>query len=343
MPTPASLGFSMPAEWHDHSATWLAWPKNELTFPPRILPRVEQTFLQMINAISQGERCNVLLDSMQEMEKTDKLITKAGANTENVVLHQIPSADVWIRDWGPNFLINRRGGKAAVKWEFNAWGNKYVDLLPDNKTGEEVAKASSAQIFRPNIVMEGGSIDCNGAGAFLTTKQCLLNKNRNPQLGQVQIEQYLADYLGARRAVWLADGIEGDDTDGHVDDFARFVSGKAVVCCQEKNESDKNHKPLADAKKALLDSGFEVVDLPMPTPLADPEENRRLPASHANFYACNKSILVPAFGGESDTAAKEILEGCFSGREAVLINSKELVFGYGGIHCATQQEPKSLS
>ncbi len=342
VPTPSSLGYFMPSEWHEHSATWLAWPKNALTFPPRVLPQVEQTFLQMIAAISQGERCNVLLDSFAAMDRVDKLIANAGANTENVALHPIQSADVWIRDYGPTFLVNRRGAnKAAVKWEFNAWGGKYDDLLPDNQTGNAVAAASHAEIFRPGIVMEGGSFDSNGAGSLLTTKQCLLNKNRNPNLSQKQIEQHLHDFLGVNSIIWLNEGLEGDDTDGHVDDFARFVSQKSVVCCTEKSQSDKNFKPLAEAKQILHDAGCEVIGLPMPAPLIDNEESRRLPASHANFYICNKSVLLPAFGGESDKQAREILEGCFKGREIVLINSKELVFGYGGIHCATQQEPKN--
>ncbi len=338
--TPSSLGYSMPAEWHAHEGTWLSWPKNELTFPKSMLPQVEETFCQMIEAIARGEKAKILVDDEAMQERVGKKLEKAGINLSSVVFHKLKSADVWIRDYSPIFAINKKSGKkAAIKFIYNAYGSKYDDLLYDNKTGEEIARASGFPTFHPNFVMEGGSLDANGAGFLLTTKQCLLNKNRNPSLTQNEIEKYLADYLDAKNIIWLESGIEGDDTDGHVDDFARFVSAKAAVCSSEESQNDKNHKPLSDAKKALQND-FEVISLPMPPPLVDKEENRRLPASHANFYISNKAVLMPAFGGKSDKEAKEILESCFAGREVVLINSKELVFGYGGIHCATQQEPK---
>lgn len=341
MPTARELGFSMPAEWHPHDATWMSWPKNPETFPPRVLAQVEETFCQMAKAIAAGEKCKILAGGT-DTARIDKMLSSAGVDCSNVVLFDLPSVDVWIRDYGPIFVLNRASGKKAlVKWEFNAWGGKYDDLAQDSKTGELVAAASQTMAFVPKIVLEGGSIDSNGAGSMLTTKQCLLNKNRNPALSQEQIAWNLQQYLGASRVIWLAEGIEGDDTDGHIDDFARFVSEKTVVCASEPNENDKNHKPLAAAKETLS-KYFEVVDLPMPKPLIDAEENRRLPASHANFYISNKTVLMPAFGGESDKQAAEILSSCFAGREVVPINAKELVFGYGGIHCATQQEPTSV-
>jgi agmatine deiminase len=341
--TPSSLGYSMPAEWQTHDATWLSWPKNPLTFPPRILSQVEETFCQMIGAIARGEKAKILVDDEKGEERASKLLENSGAEMSNLIFKKIKSSDVWIRDYSPLFLLGGKNSKkACAKFIYNAYGNKYEDLAYDNIAGEEIAKSSGLEIFHPGIVLEGGSIDVNGAGAALTTKQCLLNKNRNPKLSKGQIEQKLHDFLGAKNIVWLNEGLEGDDTDGHVDDFARFVSKNAVVCAKEENAGDKNYAPLADAKNILQDSGFEVIDLPMPPSIIDREEKRRLPASHANFYISNKAVLLPAFGGKSDKEAMQILESCFSGKEIIPINARELVFGYGGIHCATMQEPKII-
>ncbi len=342
--TPSTLGFSMPAEWDLHRATWMAWPKNPETFPQAIIRRVEDAYCRMIGALSDGENVKLLVDSEQEEQRVERLLSAAGAYNSSVLFTKIRSSDVWMRDYGLTFLLNgKTGKKAAVKWRFNAWGNKYDDLAQDDFAGEKIAKeleGHGTAIFRPNIVMEGGSVDVNGRGALITTEQCLLSRNRNPSLSKLQIEQYLCDYLGAERIIWLKEGIEGDDTDGHVDDFARFVGKDTVVCARERDNSDRNCAALEKNRLLLNESGFEVADLPMPSPITDPEENRRLPASYANFYIANKCVLLPAFGDKKDKEAADIMHSFFPGREIVPIMANELVYGYGGIHCVTQQEPK---
>ena len=304
---------------------------------------VEDLFTDMAEALSVHEKVNILVDDEKMEEKVRRRLELAGANDANIALRRIISADVWIRDYGPTFLLHKKSAeKACVRWEFNAWGGKYDDLMADSKTGEPVAQASGVRIFHPNIVMEGGSFDVDGSGRLLTTKQCLLNKNRNPQLNQSQISQYLRDYLGISEIIWLSSGIEGDDTDGHVDDFARFFGEGKVLCNWSEDKRDGNTAALGENENLLRSRTdlHEIVRLPMPKALVDAEENRRLPASYANFYVANKLVLMPVFGDDKDKEAAEIISSCFSGREVVPLPARELVFGYGGIHCVTQQEPK---
>ena len=343
--TPAELGYSMPAEWAKHDSTWLSWPKNPLTFPPEILPKVEAAYVQMIEALTKGERVDLLVND-QEAEDHVRSMTSA----KNLVFHTITSADVWMRDYGPIFVKKGAGRKASVaatKWTFNAWGSKYDDLLPDDKAGMEVAKASGKRVFEAGIVLEGGSIDVNGAGSLMTTEQCLLNRNRNPQLAKPELERYLKDYLGVSSVIWLAKGVAGDDTDGHIDDIARFVDENTVVCMDEKDPNDSNRGKLKRNQGIL--SGFRdsegrrlrVVTVEMPSGVS--AEDGRLPASYANFYVGNAAVLVPVFGdARRDSAALETLSEFFPGRRVVPINSRELVYGFGGIHCVTQQQPSAV-
>ena len=259
-----------------------------------------------------------------------------------VAFHRIKSADVWMRDYGPIFVRNSRE-VAATKWIFNAWGGKYDELLEDNETGKEICKELGVQKFEPRIVLEGGSIDVNGSGSCLTTAQCLLNKNRNPQLSKDGIEKYLHDFLGVSNPIWLGEGIAGDDTDGHVDDTARFVSESKVVCMIEDDSSDENYEALKRNFKTLENSrtsdGTPLVVVPMKMPGKVEDSEGRLPASYANFYVGNNAVLVPVFGDKSDTLALSTLSEVFPQRKIVGINCRELVFGFGGIHCVTQQQP----
>ncbi|MFN7088445.1 MAG: agmatine/peptidylarginine deiminase [Candidatus Paceibacteria bacterium] len=338
----------MPAEWAKHDATWLAWPKNPNTFPPRILDKVESIYCQIISNLSYAEQVKVLVDDHNIEEKARKLLESSGYLESNVLFYKITSADVWIRDYGPIFLLNRKTGKkAGVKWSYNAYGNKYSDLLYDDTTGEEVLKASGVKAFRPKMVLEGGSIEVDGKGTLLTTEQCLLNKNRNPKMTRNQIENKVKNFTGAESVVWLKGGIEGDDTDGHVDDFARFAPGNKILCCRsdfpgmDANVLKQNFSILQNA----VDSDgqkFEIIHLPMPKPLINTEERRKLPASYANFYIGNKIILLPIFGDANDFRAIEIVSESFPDREVVPIMARELVYGYGGIHCVTQQEPAEI-
>ena len=346
--TPRKLGYRMPAEWERHEATWLSWPKNPLTFPENVIGKVEIIFSQMVEALSRGEKVKILVDDQDSSDRVAQIVDETGASMSNVLLLKIRSADVWIRDYGPTFLLHSGNeGKAAVKWRFNAWGEKYDDLLYDDLTGDEMIRASEAKAFRPGIVMEGGSIDVNGKGSVLTTEQCLLSRNRNPQLAREDIEGYLEQYLNVDNIIWLRSGIEGDDTDGHVDDFARFVSSDRVLCSLSSSKLTENWKVLAENLNLLRNATdqdgepLQVQKLPMPKPLWLEEEQRWLPASYANFYVGNQVVLLPIFKDRNDQKAIDILQQAFPDREIVPILAADLVYGYGGIHCVTQQEPST--
>ncbi|HMD79090.1 MAG TPA: agmatine deiminase family protein [Nitrososphaerales archaeon] len=336
--TPANLGYRMPAEWEKHEATWISWPKNPETFPPEVLPQVEETYVQIVNSLTPEEEVWILVDDERMERRVKSLLPK----TEQVVFHHIRTVDVWVRDYGPTYVKGK--GVALVKWRFNAWGSKYQDLLPDGESGERIAKSSGSPVFKPGMVLEGGSIEVDGKGTVMTTEQCLLNPNRNPQMKKEEIEELLRGTLSTKKVLWLGSGIEGDDTDGHIDDFARFVAPGKVVVATEQRRADPNHAPLRAARKALEsveDSrgrSIEMTAIPMPPPQSSPDG--RLPASHLNFYIGNGAILLPTFGGESDKQAVGALEGAFPHRQIVPIDCRALVFGLGAIHCVTQQVPK---
>ena len=331
--------YRMPAEWERHDSTWLAWPKDPLTFPPEVIGRVEESYRSMVIALSSGERVNVLVDD-EAMELRVSAFLGSGVD---VAYHRIRTADVWMRDYGPIFVRTRDGGLAATKWTFNAWGDKYDELLADNASGMEVARFAGVEIVQPGIVLEGGSIDTNGRGTCLTTEQCLLNRNRNPQLTKEQIQDALRRFLGFTNFVWLKEGIVGDDTDGHVDDIARFVGDRKVICMVEDDPSDENHgalqQNLALLKSARDERGRDLELLPVSMPRKRVGGEERLPASYANFYIGNKVVLVPTFDDVNDAQALERIGGAFPGRTVVGINCEGLVYGFGGIHCVTQQQP----
>jgi agmatine deiminase len=335
--TPRTLGYSMPAEWERHEGTWLAWPKNRETFPKEILPGVEAAYKAMVEALAPGEKVRILVDSEQERQRVIKIV----GDLTNVEFHTLKTADVWVRDYGPIYV--RNGKLAITKWRFNAWGNKYEDLMEDDGAGEVIMRSTGLPAYRPGIVLEGGSIEVNGRGTILTTEQCLLNKNRNPSLGKSEIESKLRDYLGATHVVWLKSGVEGDDTDGHVDDIARFVGPSRALCAVEADPKDPNSRSLEEDRVILEGSTDQdgrkigVVDLPMPKRVDSPFG--RLPASYANFYIGNASVLVPAFGGDEDEEALRIIGRQFPDRKAVGIDCTGLVIGLGTIHCVTQQIP----
>lgn len=336
---PNRLGYRMPAEWEEHEATWLSWPKDPNTFPPEILPQVEAAFAKFVLALAAGEEVRILVDD----DRMERRVRTMLHRTERTAFHHIRTVDVWVRDYGPTYLKGR--GPALVKWRFNAWGNKYEDLLPDDVSGEAIARKSAGQVFRPGMVLEGGSIDVDGEGTVMTTEQCLLNPNRNPEMTRGEIEDLLKRYLSVSRVLWLGLGIEGDDTDGHVDDLARFVAPGKVLVAKESRTEDPNHAPLKAARVALesaTDSSgkpLEVIGVSMP-PQQSAKEGR-LPASHINFYIGNEAVLLPTFGGESDREAKTILQGVFPSREIVPVDCRALVYGLGTIHCVTQQVPRT--
>ena len=331
--TPASLGYRMPAEWEKHAGTWVSWPKDPDTFPSSILPKVERAYVELVKALARGEEVKVLVDDEKGEARARSLLGRV----EQVSYPRVRTVDVWVRDYGPTCV--RGKDVALVRWRFNAWGNKYDDLLPDDGAGDAMALQTGWRVFRPGVVLEGGSIDVDGRGRVMTTEQCLLNPNRNPGVGRDGLERKLRENLGADEVVWLKGGIEGDDTDGHIDDVARFVGDRVVAAAVEDREGDPNHRPLSENLRVLEGhrGDFDVHRIPMPPKTA--AAGGRLPASHLNFYIGNDAVLVPTFGGSSDRPALKEVEGLFPGRGVVGVDCRALVYGLGTLHCVTQQVP----
>lgn len=341
--TPAALGFRMPAEWEPQAAVWLSWPHNRRTWPGHFRP-IPAKFAEIVAAISRFE--NVRINLARPLQaRARSLVLRAGADLARVTFHDHPTNDAWCRDHGPIFVKHRRTGEVAVTdWQHNAWGGKYPPYDLDNTIPPRIARALRLRRFEINRVLEGGSIDVNGAGSLLTTESCLLNPNRNPALSRAEIEQMLRDNLGVRQIFWLGDGIVGDDTDGHVDDLTRFFRADGIVTVVERNRRDVNCRVLQENLGRLQDlrtpagKKFRLVELPMPAAVHC--EGQRLPASYANFLVINGAVLMPAFRQpRRDAAAAEILAGCFPGREIVPIDCVELVWGLGTLHCISQQQP----
>ena len=332
----------MPAEWVRHEATWLAWPHNTETWPGKRLARVRDTYLQMLEGLLPGEKVHLLVNDAAEREEVQKFL-RSKLDLKNLLFHETPVVDTWIRDYGPTFIKKTDGGKAFCKWIFNAWGGKYKPLMEDTRIFEPQKNLVPFPCFETNLILEGGSIEVNGEGTVLTTQQCLLNANRNPHFTKLQLEDLLKKYLGASHVLWLQEGIAGDDTDGHIDDIARFVDNRTILAAYEDDKSDENFEILEDNWQRLetfeLQDGKkpELVKIPMPGIVA--EGGVRLPASYANFLIANKAVLLPVFGHRNDKRAAEILRELFPKHEILPILCKELVYGLGAIHCVSQQEP----
>ena len=341
--TPRNRGFHMPAEWEPHEAVWLAWPHNQNTFPH--IAGVENAYYAFIRAVHVSERVELFVPSAVIHRKVRARLREMGADLSRIVLHTSEYADIWIRDYGPTFVINRVLSKTAmVRWNFNAWGGKYKDQIPDGKMPHTINRRLLLPMFEPGIVLEGGSIDVNGRGTMLTTRACLLNPNRNPALSADQIEDKLKEFLGVEKVIWLNDGVVGDDTDGHIDDIARFVGPSTVVCAYETDIADANYPALHDNYEILRQSSDQegkpitVIKLPMPAKVADNDE--RYPASYTNFYIGNTVVVVPVFNDPHDAEALRIIQEIFPDRTIMGIDARALVEGYGTFHCTTQQQPK---
>ena len=331
----------MPAEWEPHAATWLSWPRREGISFPDSFDRVLPALRAMVEALIESEQVYInVCDGAHEAEARSVL---RGSPTERITFYRIPTNEPWCRDHGPIFLTRDRDPTlAVVDWDYNAWGNKYPPFNLDEVVPTRIAEILDVPVFYPHMILEGGAIDVNGAGALLTTESCLLNKNRNPNLSRDEIEQRLRDYLGLRDVLWLGDGIAGDDTDGHIDDLARFVSERTVVTVVEKDRDDENYQALQENLSRLREMkigkhNIEVVSLPMPKKIV--REGLRLPASYANFYIANSSVLVPTFGDSADQAALSILRERFPTRRVIGVDCRELIWGLGTFHCLTQQQP----
>ena len=343
-PTPRELGFTFPAEFELQSAMWLSWPHKEASWPGKI-ETIFPVYSQFIKLVAESEKvCINVADEKMKLFVLQHLQT-ANCDLQNVQFYFNPTNDAWCRDHGPAFVVNRnKKEKAIVDWDYNAWGDKYPPYDLDDVIPTLIGEKLGLHVFHPNIIMEGGSVDFNGKGTLLTTTSCLLHKNRNPRLSRAEIEKYLIEYYGVDNVLWLADGIVGDDTDGHIDDLTRFVNADTVVTVIEENLNDENYKPLQEnlqlLKKMRLENGkqFNIVELPMPHLVM--YEDQRLPASYANFYIANKYVIVPTFrDGKNDYRAIEILQSCFKDRKVVGLDSTDLIWGLGSFHCLSQQEP----
>jgi len=343
--TPSSQRFFMPAEWEQHSSTWMAWPHNADTWKLNDLREVENIYIEIIRILVTGEHINILIENKSSQIRLISLLNASGLNTKKIYFHEILTNDVWIRDFGPNFIVRESstGRQIAInRWQFNSWGEKY-DWGKDNEAGEKIVRESKLTWFDPKIVLEGGAIDVNGKGTCLATSSCLLNTNRNGGLSAEKMEKYLRSYLGIKKVVWLDGIIKGDDTDGHVDNLARFVNPSTIVYISEKDESDENYLALKGIEETLKNTrdldGKPFVVIPLPMPRAIKENNFFLPASYANFYIGNNAVLVPAFNDSNDILAQRTLKTCFPQKKIVPIDSRILIKGQGGIHCITQQQP----
>jgi len=340
--SPAALGYRMPPEWALHEATWLSWPRRDGISFPHAYEEVIPAFVQMIDALRDSEKVRInVVDPDHENEVRFFL---REIDIQHVEFFQVPTNEPWCRDHGPIFVKRAADPQLAViDWDYNAWGGKYTPFDLDEVVPARIAEQLKLPVYYPKLVLEGGSIDVNGAGAVLSTKSCLLNPNRNPNRSQEQIEQTLRDYLGISQVLWLEGGIEGDDTDGHIDNLTRFVSPSTVVTAVEANPDDANHEPLQAnlslLKKKRLSDGSKLTILMLQMPPRIEREDRRLPASYANFYIGNRVVLLPAFNASTDKKAATTLKKCFPDRKIVPIDCRNLVWGLGAFHCLTQQQP----
>jgi agmatine deiminase len=342
--TPTSLGYRMPAEWEPHAATWLSWPRPEGISFPDAYERVQPALCAMVDALADSEAVNINVCDAAHEKIVRGFLSQHHARTAHVTFHRIPINEPWCRDHGPIFVTRREVPRTLIlDWGYNAWGGKYPPFDNDDVVPTHIAEKLGLPVLEPGMILEGGSIDINGSGTLLTTKSCLLNPNRNPSLTQIEIEDRMRDYLGVTNILWLGDGIEGDDTDGHVDDLTRFVSQRAVITVVENNKEDANHIPLAE-NLALLrtmstedGSSLEIHELPMPGMIV--RDGQRLPASYANFYIANAAVLLPIFNDPNDAGAIAALTGLFPGRRIVPIDCTELIWGLGAFHCLSQQQP----
>ncbi len=343
-PFPANQGYRMPAEWELHEATWLVWPGSTETWTGTHLRKVEEIYLSILEALLPGEKVHLLVRDQKEAHHVQQRLQGRVPNLSSLIFHHAQVSDVWIRDFGPTFLKQASGEKAWCKWRFNAWGNKYPELTQDDSIFRHHASWISHPFFPAEFVLEGGSIEVNGAGLCLTTEECLLNTNRNPHLSKSEIEENLKHYLGVQEVLWLKRGIIGDDTDGHIDDLARFVDDQTIVTCVENDQEDANATILEEnwmrLKQYSKERGhaFNVIRLPMPGKIFS-ENGDRLPASYANFYIANQVVLLPVFDHPHDKPVLELFEELFPSRKVIPLDCRSLIHGLGALHCVTQQEP----
>jgi agmatine deiminase len=347
--TPRQQGFRMPAEWATHAATWIAWPHNPADWPGKFQP-IPWVYADIVRHLASVEDVHILVNDAAAQKRATGILKRVGADLTRVYFHQWPTNRVWTRDSGPIFVRNNATAATAItNWHFNAWA-KYKDWQHDDQIPEHAARLLHLPEWKPThngnrIVLEGGSIDTNGAGTLLTTEECLLSEvqQRNPGLSRADLEQVFHDYLGIDQVLWLNRGVAGDDTHGHVDDITRFVADNVIVTVTEPNPDDENHLPLVEnldrlkSARNLKGQPFEIVELPMPSPIVF--EGQRLPASYGNFYIANNLVLVPTFNDPNDRIALNTLAKVFPDRKVTGIHCGDFIWGLGALHCMTQQQP----
>jgi agmatine deiminase len=342
--SPLAQGFSFPAEWAKHTATWLSWPHKEASWPGK-LDTIYAPYIEFIKVVTEGELVRINVANADMKASVIFQLQNAGVDLNKIEIFEFPTNDAWCRDHGPAFLTNpATKQKVIVDWGYNAWGGKYPPFDLDDVIPTKIGNHFGLPVFNPGIVMEGGSVDFNGKGTILTTTACLLNKNRNPHLNQTQIESYLQNYYGAEQILWLGDGIVGDDTDGHIDDITRFVNEDTVVTVVEEDKNDDNYHILQEnldtlkTMRLLNGKQLNIVELPMPDGVI--YDDTRLPASYANFYIANSAVIVPTYRSKNDDKALDILTQCFPDRKVIGIDSTDIIWGLGSFHCLSQQEPE---
>ncbi len=348
LPTPGQLGFRMPAEWGPHAATWIAWPHKSDDWPGKFGP-IPWVYVEIVRHLHLSERVRILVQDKAAERAARLQLARANVDLSCLGFFSFPTDRVWLRDSAALFVKDGAGNRVALDWRFNAWA-KYDNWQRDDALPAQIAEALGLPCWQPErngarVVLEGGSIDVNGQGLLLTTEECLLSpvQARNPGLGRQEIEEVFRDYLGVSKVLWLGRGIVGDDTHGHVDDLARFVGPRTVVVASEDDPGDENCEPLRENRERLRGMtdeegrALEVHELPMPAPVMF--RGQRLPASYANFYVANDRVLVPTFNDPNDRRALNVLAELFPGRAVVGIHAVDLVWGFGTLHCLTQQEP----
>lgn len=330
----------MPAEWHSHQRCWMAWPCHQETWQKIGLERARKAYALVANSIAKYEPVCMLVNPGDEQTAQSLL-------GEEITLISLPINDSWTRDTGPSFLLNQQGQLGGVDWIHNAWGGNYADCALDNEIAAEVIRQTKAEYFHAPLVMEGGSFHVDGEGTVLTSRECLLNKNRNPHLSQAQIEHYLQDYLGCEKTIWVNKGLLGDETDGHIDEIACFVAPGKVLCLITHDKSDPNYANLQDnlqiLQRATDAKGRALQVFTVEQPPATVLDGERLTLSYINFYLANNGIVMPAFGYQKyDDAALHLFKQLFPQHHISQINALDVFAGGGGIHCITQQQPKSM-
>lgn len=334
----------MPAEWETHSATQLHWPHNRETWPGNRLNKVEKVYIKILEALTKYEHVHLFVANKEIYGRVGSYLSGSLVNFDRLFIHEVPINDVWARDCGPIF-VQSNNAWLVTDWEYNAWGEKYPPWDADNALPEFVGSYLNLEVIKTDFVLEGGSIDTNGEGVFITTRSVLLNPNRNPGYSTNQIEQILQTHLGAKQVIWLNKGLAGDDTDGHVDDLTRFLNKETVLTMVCEDKEYVNYAALQEnleiLRQAKLPDGrsLNIETLPLPKTKVEDltvDGSEYVPASYANFYIANGVVLVPLYEEKSDTQALELFTRYFPERDIVGIPCADLVWGQGAIHCITQ-------